>query len=31
MTDEGLVLLMAWGQFLTLLGMLAYLLLRRRT
>ncbi|MFG6198630.1 hypothetical protein [Nonomuraea sp. JJY05] len=28
--DEGLVLLVAWGQYLVLLGTLAYLLLRRR-
>jgi hypothetical protein len=30
MTDEGLVLLLAWGQFLVLLGILGYFLLRRR-
>ncbi|MFI6737642.1 hypothetical protein ACIBI9_32355 [Nonomuraea sp. NPDC050451] len=30
MMDEGLVLLMAWGQYLALLGTLAYLLSRRR-
>ncbi|MBB5782714.1 hypothetical protein AB0K16_57610 [Nonomuraea jabiensis] len=30
MMDEGLVLLVAWGQYLALLGVLAYVLLRRR-
>ncbi|MDP9867891.1 hypothetical protein J2S55_007157 [Streptosporangium brasiliense] len=30
MTDEGLVLLAAWGQFAVLLGALAYFLLRRQ-
>jgi hypothetical protein len=30
MTDEGLVLLLAWGQFLVLLCVLGYFLLRRR-
>ncbi|MBB5966379.1 hypothetical protein FHS22_005670 [Planomonospora venezuelensis] len=29
MTDEGLVLLLAWAQFAALLGVLAYFLLRR--
>jgi uncharacterized membrane protein YjfL (UPF0719 family) len=29
--DEGLVLLIAWGQLAVLLGLLAYFLLRRRT
>ncbi|MEV1243270.1 hypothetical protein [Nonomuraea sp. NPDC049750] len=29
--DEGLVLLAAWGQFLVLLVLLGYFLLRRRT
>lgn len=31
MRDEGLVLLVAWGQFAALLGLLAYFLLRGRT
>ncbi|MEW1848131.1 hypothetical protein AB0392_60095 [Nonomuraea angiospora] len=30
MMDEGLALLLAWGQYLALLGALAYVLLRRR-
>jgi hypothetical protein len=30
MTDEGLVLLMAWGQLFVLLGVLTYFLLRGR-
>ncbi|MCP2352546.1 hypothetical protein HD595_008668 [Nonomuraea roseoviolacea subsp. carminata] len=30
MTDEGLVLLMAWGQLIALLGVLTYFLLRGR-
>jgi hypothetical protein len=29
--DEGLVLLLAWGQLLALLGLLGYLLLRQRS
>ncbi|SPL99503.1 unnamed protein product [[Actinomadura] parvosata subsp. kistnae] len=29
--DEGLVLLMAWGQFLALLVVLGYVLLRRQS
>ncbi|ETK31755.1 hypothetical protein MPTA5024_33240 [Microbispora sp. ATCC PTA-5024] len=31
MTDEGLVLLIAWGELLVLLLVLAYFLLRGRT
>ncbi|SIR98440.1 hypothetical protein SAMN05421833_121158 [Microbispora rosea] len=31
MTDEGLVLLIAWAEFLVPILVLAYLLLRRRT
>jgi hypothetical protein len=29
--DEGLVLLLAWGQLLALLGLLGYFLLRQRS
>ncbi|MBA2893131.1 uncharacterized membrane protein YjfL (UPF0719 family) [Nonomuraea soli] len=31
MRDEGLVLLLAWGQLTVLLGVLAYFVLRRRS
>ncbi|MBB4704204.1 hypothetical protein BJ982_005748 [Sphaerisporangium siamense] len=31
MVDEGLVLLLAWGQMLVLLGLLGYFLLRGRS